>query len=241
MNRTYWLRRTLEDVPASNSWLSPAEQQRLGALQIPKRRADWRLGRWTAKQAISLCLNFDSQQHNALALVEIRAAVSGAPEAFIRDQRANVSVSLSHRDGVCICAIAPVGIELGCDLECIEPHSAEFIIDYFDEKELNVIANAPADDQILLVSLMWSAKESALKAIKEGLRVDARSARVSLEPRNVQAREWSALQVTAQDRRFHGWWKTDGKFVYTFAAYPQISQPIYLFAEEDQSATAANW
>ncbi|HEX8926889.1 MAG TPA: 4'-phosphopantetheinyl transferase superfamily protein [Terriglobales bacterium] len=239
-NRVYWFRRTLEDVPASNLWLSAAEEQRLEALRIPKRRADWRLGRWTAKQAVSLCLNLPSDEYGALARLEIRASECGAPEAYLADERVDISLSLSHRDGVGICAIAPVGVELGCDVETIEPHSAEFIMDYFDIHELETVADAPGEDRILLVSLMWSAKESALKALKEGLRADARSVHIRLMDWDLQCREWNAFQAAVNDRVYRGWWRSNGCSLYTFTADSPIAPPTLLVAPEERSSRAAN-
>jgi 4'-phosphopantetheinyl transferase len=241
MNKVYWLRRTLEDVPSSNSWLSAAEQQRLDALRIPKRRADWRLGRWTAKQAVCLFLDISSREHGALAPLEVRAAPSGAPEVFLRDAPANVTISISHRDGVCICTVGPARVELGCDVETAELRTAEFIADYFALNELQTVADAPGPDRMWLVPLIWSAKESALKALKEGLRADARSVQVSLGVWNYPVSEWSPLQVTAEGRLFRGWWKMDGNSVYTFAADPPISPPTLLIHREKLTSRAVNF
>jgi len=56
MTDVYWLEQTEADVPAEDDWLSEREAVRLGRMRIPKRRADWRLGRWTAKRALAACL-----------------------------------------------------------------------------------------------------------------------------------------------------------------------------------------
>jgi 4'-phosphopantetheinyl transferase len=241
MNKVYWIRRTLEDIPSSNSWLSAAEQQRLSALRIAKRRDDWRLGRWTAKQAVSLCLSLAADDYRALARLEIRAASSGAPQVFLRDAPLSVAISISHRDGVCICAVAAASVALGCDVETIEHHSAEFISDYFDLTEQEAVAKVSTQDRDWLVSLIWSAKESALKALKEGLRADVRSVQVSLSGLEIPGGEWRPLHITAQGRIFRGWWKTDGTSVYTFAGDPPISSPTLLMASEAGSSRAANF
>ena len=39
------------EVPADDEWLTGAEHDVLAGLTMAKRRADWRLGRWTAKDA----------------------------------------------------------------------------------------------------------------------------------------------------------------------------------------------
>ena len=67
------------------------------------------------------------------------------------------------------------GAELGCDLEIVEPRSDAFIADYFTAEEQALIERTSAADRSLLLALLWSAKESALKALRAGLRLDTRS------------------------------------------------------------------
>ena len=101
----------------------------------------------------------------AFANVEIHAEASGAPEAFVDARPAALTISLSHRDGRAICAVAPIGVELGCDLEVVEPRSDAFLSDYFAAEEQALVAREPAAAQPRLVTLLWSAKESTLKAL----------------------------------------------------------------------------
>ena len=175
----YWLEQSEADLPAGNDWLSASEVERLNAMRFPKRRADWRLGRWTAKRAVSAYLNMLGD-HQALPNIEIRPAASGAPEAFIADRPASAAISLSHCNGNALCAVAPFGTALGCDLELVEPRSDAFVADYFTAEEQELVAQASAADRSFFSTLLWSAKESALKALHEGLRLDTRSVTVSL-------------------------------------------------------------
>ena len=99
----YWLEQTEADVPAENDWLSASEMLRLSGLRFAKRRDDWRLGRWTAKRALAACLSLAAHPR-VLAKIEIRPAPSGAPEAFVADKPAEVTISLSHRAGIGLCA-----------------------------------------------------------------------------------------------------------------------------------------
>jgi hypothetical protein len=48
-----WLTSSLAEVPDGDHWLGARERRALGALTMPKRIADWRLGRWTVKAAAS--------------------------------------------------------------------------------------------------------------------------------------------------------------------------------------------
>ena len=77
----YWLEQTEANVPAENDWLSAEEAACLNAMRFPKRRTDWRLGRWAAKCALSAYLNVPAHPQ-VFRKIEIRPAASGAPEAL---------------------------------------------------------------------------------------------------------------------------------------------------------------
>ena len=240
--KVYWLKQTEADVPTDDDWLGASEAACLGALRIPKRRADWRLGRWTAKRAVAICLNSHSNPQS-LAGIEVRPAASGAPEVFINSQPAGVTISLSHRSGIAMCAVAPSGTDLGCDLEMIEPRSDAFVADYFTDEEQAFIAQASAVDRFRLLALLWSAKECALKALREGLRLDTRSVTVNL-PEGVWTSvhdeaiadcslrhhlTWRPLEVRCTSGQvFLGWWGQAGNLVQTLVAAPAPTRPILL-------------
>lgn len=238
--RVHWLEQTAADVPPDNAWLAAGERVHLSGLRFPKRRSDWRLGRWTAKQAVAACLNLPRQ---TLADIEIRSAQSGAPQVFLQNEAAAVSISISHRADVAACAVAPSGAMLGCDLELIEPRSAAFLADYFTAEEQELVARAPTADSDRVANLVWSAKESALKALGEGLRLDSRCVVVGLLQNRghvdflenptagsqAQAGGWHSLQVAYTDGRvFHGWWQHTGSFLRTMVASPPPTPPVIL-------------
>lgn len=224
----YWLEQTESDVPPTNEWLSDEETVTLNRLHFAKRRADWRLGRWTAKHAAASFLKLAADSE-ALASIEIRPAVSGAPEAFVANAPAPLVISLSHRDGTALCAISTSGVDLGCDLEIIEPRSEAFVADYFAPEEQVLVARASPLERIRLVALVWSAKESALKALREGLRLDTRSVIVSLGDGSGDRTCWSALQVRcATGQIFPGWYRNTNSVVRTVVANPQSEAPIPL-------------
>ena len=133
-----WLEQSESDVPAEEQWLCPRERLCLSGLRFAKRRTDWRLGRWTAKLAVAFCLDLPTDT-SSLAKLQIRAAASGAPEAFLHNERAAVTISLSHRSGIAMCVVADAPAALGCDLELIEPRSASFVTDYFTLSEQELI------------------------------------------------------------------------------------------------------
>jgi 4'-phosphopantetheinyl transferase len=248
MTEVYWLEQTEADVPAKNDWLSENEAARLGSLRFAKRRRDWRLGRWTAKLAMAAYRNLpgDSQ---TLRDVEIRPALSGAPEVFFAGQPAPVTISLSHCDGVAVCAVAPSSVALGCDLEIIETRGECFTADYFTAEEVRLVARACADDRSRLLTLLWSGKECALKALQVGLRFDTRSVVVGLDDvercsaedgvgrdadsvlilQPPAANRWLPFHVRcAGGQIFHGWWQHTEHLVRTLVAAPSPVPPILL-------------
>jgi len=225
----YWLEQSAADVPAHDDWLSGNEARVLGGMRFAKRRADWRLGRWTAKRALAVYLNV-ADDPQSLTAIEITTEPSGAPQAIFENKPAALTISLSHRAGRAICAIAPSGAVLGCDLEMIEPRSDAFAADYFTAEEQAFVGHAPAVDRYRLLALLWSAKESALKALRVGLRLDTRSVVVSLA--GALPREgddgWHRLEARYGDETFHGWWHNQGSFLRTLVGTPAPVEPIPL-------------
>jgi 4'-phosphopantetheinyl transferase len=223
----YWLEQTEADVPAHEQWLSAGEALRLHEMRFSKRRTDWRVGRWTAKNAVATYLR-QPVGVRSLAEIEIIAAPSGAPEVFCANHPADVRISLSHREGTAACALTGSGLALGCDLEIIEPHNEAFLCDYFTAKERCLVIGGVANRD-LLSCLVWSAKESALKALQTGLRMDTRCVVVDLDKASFAAGTWNALQVRQIGGQvFSGWWKQEGALVRTVVADPAPSLPVPL-------------
>jgi 4'-phosphopantetheinyl transferase len=193
-------------------------------MRFAKRRADWRLGRWTAKWAVSAWLGLPASRE-ALRDLEIRPAPSGAPEVFSANRSAAVTISLSHGSGLAVCAVASTcraGPALGCDIERIEPHSDLFLADYFTIEEQVLVRETPFGDRWRLLALLWSAKESLLKALRLGLRVDTRSVNVTPElPLAADGIAWHALRVRyAEIGTLCGWWGESAGFARTLVAAP---------------------
>lgn len=220
----YWLEQTIADVPEDTDWLSENETASLHGLRFPKRSDEWRLGRWTAKRALSIFLNVPADPL-VFRRIDIRPAPSGTPEAFFDKQPAAATISLSHRGGLAACAVAVPGAEMGCDVEMAEPRSKAFVADYFTVEEQALIARASAADRDRLVALLWSAKESALKALGEGLRLDTRSVAVDLQPHS-SAVVWQPLRAEYDGRVFDGWWRQTDNLVRTMVAAPAPAPPL---------------
>jgi 4'-phosphopantetheinyl transferase len=211
-----------------NRWLSAAEMRHLDTLRVEKRRADWRLGRWTAKRAL---FEFWHPPPQTFGEVEIIASGSGAPEVFLHHKPAAVSISLSHRAGTAACAISSSDVALGCDLELVEPRSNAFIEDYFTTQEHSLIFMAPLESLWQTVALLWSGKESAMKVLRTGLRINTRRLIVSIDEKASSELDgdssWYPMQVCYEAKHIlHGWWRVSGKLVKTLLSYPPMPPPI---------------
>jgi len=218
----YWLAQNLSDIPQTDSWLSEAERSVLAGLRFPKRRDDWKLGRWTAKQAICA---YQVKAPDDFSNLEIRPAADGAPEAFLNNEPAKVSISISHSRQKSLCVVSPSGCGVGCDLEWIEPREENFAADYFRPEEISYLQQAQAE-QMLVVNLIWSAKETILKILRQGLRRDTRS--VSVHPDfGGSGDAWNTWtgRCLESSRVFCGWWRSVGGYIYTAASDQITSAP----------------
>jgi len=131
-------------------------------------------------------------------------------------------ISLSHSRATGFCAIAPAGVEVGCDLETVEPRSPAFLVDYFTDEEQLLVARVPAATRNHVLTLLWSAKESALKALRCGLRSDTLSVNAApadfLRTRGEGWHRMSVAHITGAT--FHGWWRGSRDLVWTVVAGP---------------------
>lgn len=227
-NPLYWLARKSEDVPVHDDWLNEAERDIMAGFRFPKRRNDWRLGRWTAKQAL---LAYWPQESLTLSSIEIRAAADGAPEAFRDGAPGEVSISISHSQGHGFCVVGPRGFSVGCDMELVEPREVQFFQDYFTQQEIALLHDGPAEPS-LVAYLIWCAKESALKALREGLRLDTRSVVVNPDfgPQEDSWHTWTGI-CRDSSRSFHGYWRLKEGFVYAMTADQRTSSPKQLSVE----------
>jgi 4'-phosphopantetheinyl transferase len=220
---TWWLARGEDQLPAAGDWLSAAERSRADALRYAKRRTDFLLGRWTLKLAVAQVLGWPADPA-ALARIEGRNAPSGAPRLYIDGQPTGRGVSLTDRAGCAVALVADRAVAVGCDVEIVEPRSDAVVRDYLTEAEQRLV-NGAGPARAMAANLVWSAKESALKVLETGLRLDTRSVEVTVAELSPPERTWSALRVrTAEGEVFPGWWRRSGAFLVT-ACWPPGGPP----------------
>jgi phosphopantetheinyl transferase (holo-ACP synthase) len=189
---------------------------------VPKRRADWLLGRVVAKAVVAEALADALAGDWPLRAIEIPSDRSGmpyarlAPEAgpvggFAPGERLPISVSISHAEGHALCAATCSGPAdgmarrtLGVDLGLVEPRSRAFVVTFFTEDEQRFVRDASPSERGLRANLIWCAKEAVLKVLGLGLTVDTRDLSCLPEPGQADPAEWPIAPADDRWRPFVG-------------------------------------
>jgi len=197
-------------------------------MRFAKRRNDYLLGRFTAKRAVASRLGL-GEDAASLARIEVSNAEDGAPELRLGGEPAPLAISLTDRAGWGVCALAEAGLQLGCDLELVEPRSEGFVRDYLTPAERARVVRADAGEpRHEVANLIWSAKESALKVLRTGLRRDTRSVEVTLGEGEAQLGWWPLSVELAEGGKMPGWWRRFGPFVLSLVAGHEAPPPAAL-------------
>lgn len=200
-----------------STYLGDQEKAAYQKLRFAKRQNEWLGGRLAAKRLMQrVDTRWNQKQRNE---IEILSEESGAPYLVISGWQGNPGrVSISHSNGYVFCAYSPNEIQMGVDLELIEPRAGEFARDFFTAKEVDQISTLENTNKILFVTVIWSGKESVLKAISTGLRVDTRSVEVVLPGFYEESTGWSRLGLKSnltKDNSLSLVWRREGDFVLT--------------------------
>jgi len=229
-----WLLTGDHDLPSGTGWLAPPEADRAAAMRFRKRRSEYLLRRWAGKQAVAAVAGL-KRDVAGLRRLEVANASDGAPYAVLGDEVLDLRISLTDRAGWAVCAVTRPPREVGCGLELVEPRSPGFVADFFTAREQAYAA--AVDDRAVAVTLLWSAKESALKLMRSGLRRDTRSVEVTLGGDLTTRSRWQPLEVgVAGSAGLPGWWRVDGVFALTVVAQPAPAEPVALPGSADLAA-----
>ena len=219
-----WLSVGMSQVPGDDGWMDEELAKRLDRLRYTKRQSEARLARWTAKLAVAKALDLDDDPA-ILREIAIRNARDGAPYATVDGEPISAVIAMTDRADWAVCAVLPGEVRIGCDLELVEPRSSAFVRDYFTAVEQEAVTLSVAPD--VAANVIWSAKESALKVLRTGLRRDTRTVEVRLH--GDTATSWEPLEVhDVAGSVFPGWWIQYGEFVLTVAAEQATQPPIAL-------------
>jgi 4'-phosphopantetheinyl transferase len=248
-----WLIQSTAGHPALARGIAPAgllseqEQLRLVELKTVKRRSDWLIGRWTAKHLVQAYVERQTGAQLRLNMLTVVNDPDGAPRiiADCRVQSADydlnlqsviskLELSISHCNGYAFCALSDMdGVQIGADIERIEPRAPAFAEDYFTAHELGQLRAAPPESRDTMVTLIWSAKEAALKALRLGLTVDTRKIDCTVAPAAQATPAWATLGVRAASGLlgehktiFQGWWRQFDHYVLTMVVMADQHQPV---------------
>jgi 4'-phosphopantetheinyl transferase len=231
---TRWMARGEHEIPSGEHWLTLCERERLDGMRFSKRRTEYLLRRWVGKQAVAVATGVPSDPA-ALARIEVANLRSGAPVVRVDGAPVGLEVSLTDRAGWAVCLLTETEAHVGCDLEIVERRSPGFVTDFLTAGEQLYLAARPDTDHDALANLLWSAKESALKVLRTGLRRDTRTVEVTVhEPPDADLGGWAPLDIrTAEGGHMNGWWRRDGVFLVTVAAEQLLLPPTPLPGSTD--------
>lgn len=249
------------DLP---DFLGETETGIYNGLLKPKRRAEWLLGRWTAKRLLQGMLYRDTGQRLALRDLVIQNRPDGSPYATCLDGpekiNKNLALTISHRGEKALCAavytIPGITSVIGADIERIEKRSDGFATSYFTEEELADIVQTGEAERATWVSAIWSAKEAALKVVRTGLRVDTRAVSCRLSKREDAQGGWQRFETRWNEEYFRfafpgeafflpqlqGWWRIDGNDVLSLAFSGDLPDwPIQASVNEARQSERVNY
>ncbi len=223
MGHVHYTVQDWQQLPTEFGWLTAAEKERLEGFRFDKRRRDWLLGRWAAKIAL---LGISGLSRRNIRRFEIDSAPNGAPMPRLDGWPYPVGLSLSHSHDRGFSAVSRGTTVLGCDIELVEPRSEVFVETYFTASERVHVEDASPSFRDSLVTKIWSAKESTLKALHTGLQADTRSVEV-IDDGDCAGAGWGIARTVVEDAgEFSCLWRLDGEFVLSIATRDPVETPI---------------
>lgn len=218
------------DSRSAERFLSPEEDEKYQQFKFPKRRREWLLGRMAAKHLlINSQAGFSTLSSRSFS---IRNEPDGAPYFVTEDgKRLPGCLSISHTRHLALCALTLAGsLQVGVDLESIEPRFPAMVDDFFTPAEIESVRACPPEQHDLLITLIWSAKESMLKVLRKGLRLDTRQVEIYLHSKEITDQletsegNWLPLGARCHDCGRGIWsvaWRRMGDFILTSASYSE--------------------
>lgn len=149
-----------EHVAAALTLLSPDEHERLARLRDDRRRRQFLLGRALCRCVLSQYAPVRPQDWR------FRLGSYGKPSIAAPVLSTALWFSLSHADGVSVCAVTGAGPEIGVDIERIASGSEalEIAAQFFPEEEVKRLRSLPPLRRPEAFVQTWALKESFVKA-----------------------------------------------------------------------------
>jgi len=152
---------TATDGAAARLALTGQEASSCARLPSSDRQRDFRAGRLAAKRAVMGFVGRGLSRR-----MEVRSRVDGFPSLSLLDPSGRwrttaVELSISHRDGHAVAAIAPAGVRVGVDLEPAEAVPLGLARHFLTPREQDLASGGDP-------TVLWSLKEAAWKALALG-------------------------------------------------------------------------
>jgi len=195
--------------------LSPGEKTDwLSMRAVEKRRREWLLGRYVAKEAVRELMEKRLGLRLAPAEIEIAPDGYGCPQVKIKPDGQSAKppqVSIAHSDGTAM-ALAAFDADVGIDLEKLDRQAEDFESIAFSADERKLLAALPAEWALR----MWCAKETVGKALGRGLSAGLLAFRVS----SVEA-STGFIEVEFDGKSFSVYTARESTFVFSAMIYQQ--------------------
>ncbi|MUL33895.1 4'-phosphopantetheinyl transferase family protein [Priestia megaterium] len=133
-------------------------------LTYEKRVKSYLAGRYAAKKAISSFV-----QEENLDQILIEQGIFHQP-IIVYPNANNLQVSITHCDDLGAAIAFPEALPMGIDIERISIERKAILRSQMTEREKDIIKSFPYSEEVML-TLLWTAKESLSKILKTGLTI----------------------------------------------------------------------
>ncbi|MCG8475007.1 MAG: 4'-phosphopantetheinyl transferase superfamily protein [Cytophagales bacterium] len=159
-------------MPNPKSWLHPEEQLLLNRECLSeKRKNEFLLGRWAAKQAV-----IEIIPNLRLKEIAVLKGALGQPVLSVPCAE-NWSVSISHAENQAAALLFPEAFPMGLDIECKKSNIYQTVESALSRKERLQVSIS--SDKNLCALQIWSAKEALAKVLKLGFSLSPQILEVS--------------------------------------------------------------
>lgn len=159
----------------------------------PKAQREWLVGRIAAKDAVRAHLFANGTPRVFPAEVQVRNEPNGRPVVQAPGGK-DLRVSIAHRLGFGV-AIVGEGVDVGIDIEQVEPRSETFERSAFTTAEMGLldalVGVGPSPQRDQEVTRWWAAKEAAAKAAGTGMEA---------KPKDWEVAQYEGDRVLVGDR-----------------------------------------
>ncbi|PEM85122.1 hypothetical protein CN558_22235 [Bacillus wiedmannii] len=145
-------------------YLHPKELEYYLGLTYERRVKSYLIGRYAAKRAVS---SFVWEEHLDQILIE--QGIFHQP-IIVYPHKKNIQVSITHCDDLGAAIVFPEALPMGIDIERVSVKRKYVLESQMTKRERKLIKSLPYSEELML-TLIWTAKESLSKILKTGLTI----------------------------------------------------------------------